>query len=78
MDISRLLYEDTSGYHFWRKVIIDSVPAMTIPAGLLPIFRDKVGTPAMFAATLFDALLCNAVRPGRREILRGGLEYFQT
>jgi len=73
MNTNTLLYEDVPEYDFWLKLILGGVLAITFVLGIVLISQEIEAAIAMFAVTLFDAILFKAVLPRRFQIFEDRL-----
>ncbi len=73
-DISYLIYEDSARYDLWLKLILGGILACTLILGIVLLFIDLPGAWAMFGATVFDALLFNAILPRRYQVFQDRLK----
>jgi len=64
------IYEDTSRYDSWLKVILGGILALTFVLGVVLLFEDIIAASVMFGVTLFDALLFKAILPRRFQIFQ--------
>ena len=69
-----LIYEDTSQYDLWLKLILGGVLALTFILGVIFIYQDTEAAIAMFGITVFDALLFKAILPQRFQIFKDRLK----
>ena len=74
MNTNTLLYEDVPEYDFWLKLILGGVLAITFVLGIVLISQEIEAAIAMFAVTLFDAVLFKAVLPRRFQIFEDRLK----
>jgi hypothetical protein len=68
------VYEDTSRYDFWLKLILGSVLALTFVCGICLLSEDIRAAAIFFGITLFDALLFKAILPNRLQIFEDRLK----
>jgi hypothetical protein len=63
-----LMYEDIPRYDWWVKLILGSVLAATLIAGIVLVFNDIADALVMFGLTAFDALTIYLVMPKRYQL----------
>ena len=68
--MKELIYEDTSRYDSWLKVILGGILALTFVLGVVLLFEDILAASVMFGVTLFDAFLFKAILPRRFQIFQ--------
>ena len=72
--ISYLIYEESSRYDLWLKLILGGILAYTLVLGIVLLFVDLMGAWIAFGATAFDALLFTAILPRRFQIYQDKLK----
>ena len=73
MSTDTLLYEDVPEYDFWLKLILGGILAITFIPGIVLLSQEIEAAIAMFAVTLFDAILFKAILPRRFQIFEDRL-----
>ena len=72
--MENLVYEDSSKYDLWLKLILGGVLALTFVLGVVFLFEDVGAALLMFGVTVFDALLFRALLPQRFQIFEDRLK----
>jgi len=62
------LYEDTSQYDLWLKLLLGGILVSTLIPGIVLLPTDILGAQTLFGVTAFDALLFHAILPRRFQI----------
>lgn len=73
MNSSRLLYEDVPRYDSWLKPLLSGFVAFTLILGLIFMYFNTELAIAMFAISLFDALLFTSIVPRRFQLFEDRL-----
>ena len=66
--MNKLLFQDSPKFDFWIKFILGSILAGTFVLGIVYLSQDIEAAIAMFAITLFDAILFKAILPSKFQI----------
>lgn len=68
MKSNELLYEDTSRYDLWVKILLSGTLVFTFILGVVFLFFDTLAAVILFSVTAFDYLLFKAIMPRRLQV----------